>query len=314
MTLESLVAAASRRALAAGALVSIPTRETRIQDGEFTYLVRVVGQLSRKAAASTPTPESPEAPVSSRRNPFLPYDPDLFVADLPPAHVCLLNKFNVVDQHVLVVTREFERQTSPLNEGDFAALASCMLDGTRFSDGLGFYNGGAAAGASQPHKHLQWIPVRPSEFPLTHAIAAAAAAGESQSDRLPFANRIERLTMASAESPEGVGERLAGAYRRLLLATFGLPAKAPASAGPASTDPTSSVAAALGRDFELPPYNLLVARNWMMMVPRRQEHFREISLNALAFVGALLVKDERQLQVLRETGPCAALAAAAPRV
>ena len=288
-TLESRVAHAARRALASGALVSIPTRPTTIRDGEFTYLVRVAGQLARKAAAAAAEQTAIDQRPANSRNPFLPYDPELFVADLPPAHVCLLNKFNVVDHHVLVVTREYERQTRPLNQGDFAALAICMLDGTRFSEGLAFYNGGEAAGASQSHKHLQWVPVKPAEFPLVGAIEAAAAANLPNSADLPFAHRIERLTWEMGATPALVGQRLEAAYRRLLDV-------------PRADD-----------DVDLPAYNLLAARNWMMVVPRRQEHFHDVSLNALAFVGALLVKDERQWQLLREAGPSAALAAVAPR-
>ena len=156
LSLGYLVADASQRALASGALVSIPTRETVIRDGDTDYLVRVVGQLARKSAdtsTSTPTPTpTPGSSPPAARNPFLPYDPELFVVELAPRHVCLLNKFNVVDHHVLLVTKQFERQTSPLNAEDFAALANCMASPDAFANGLGFYNGGPAAGASQPHK------------------------------------------------------------------------------------------------------------------------------------------------------------------
>ena len=41
-------------------------------------------------------------------NPFLPYDPALLVAPISPTHVALLNRFNVVDDHFLIVTRSFE--------------------------------------------------------------------------------------------------------------------------------------------------------------------------------------------------------------
>ena len=41
-------------------------------------------------------------------NPFLPYDPDLVVADISDTHVALLNKFNVIDHHLLIVTRCFK--------------------------------------------------------------------------------------------------------------------------------------------------------------------------------------------------------------
>lgn len=38
----------------------------------------------------------------------------------PPKHVLLLNKFNVVANHMLVVTQDFEHQNDPLNEADMA--------------------------------------------------------------------------------------------------------------------------------------------------------------------------------------------------
>ena len=47
------------------------------------------------------------------RNPFLPYEEDLYVRHLEPNHVLLLNKFNVVENHLLVVTREFESRQTP---------------------------------------------------------------------------------------------------------------------------------------------------------------------------------------------------------
>ena len=55
------------------------------------------------------------------------------------------------------------------------------------------------------------------------------------------------------------------------------------------------------------PYNLLVTRQWMLLVPRQRECFADISLNALAFAGALLVRDRTQLEVVKHHGPIAAL-------
>jgi ATP adenylyltransferase len=44
------------------------------------------------------------------------------------SHTLLLNKFNVVPHHVLVVTRQFESQQDPLNARDLAATqqVGCM--------------------------------------------------------------------------------------------------------------------------------------------------------------------------------------------
>jgi hypothetical protein len=61
-----------------------------------------------------------------RRNPFLPYDSDMWVTHLSPSHTLLLNKFNLVAHHVLVVTRAFESQEDPLNERDLEAALTVM--------------------------------------------------------------------------------------------------------------------------------------------------------------------------------------------
>jgi ATP adenylyltransferase/5',5'''-P-1,P-4-tetraphosphate phosphorylase II len=42
------------------------------------------------------------------------------------------------------------------------------------------------------------------------------------------------------------------------------------------------------------PYNFLLTRRWMLLVPRTRECFEDISLNALAFAGSLFVRDQAQ--------------------
>ena len=122
-----------------------------MEDGGIRFLIRILRHLARK-----PRREAPDAsPAAARPNPFLPYDPAMYVADASPTHVCLLNKFNVVERHLLIVTRAFEDQETPLTQPDFEALWTCLAE----AEGLGFYNSGAVAGASQPHKHLQLVPL-----------------------------------------------------------------------------------------------------------------------------------------------------------
>jgi len=77
------------------------------------------------------------------------------VGDISATHVGLLNKFCVLEDHLLMVTRDYAEQTELLDESDFHAL----LCGLAAVDGLAFYNGGTDAGASQPHKHLQLVPL-----------------------------------------------------------------------------------------------------------------------------------------------------------
>jgi ATP adenylyltransferase len=51
------------------------------------------------------------------------------------------------------------------------------------------------------------------------------------------------------------------------------------------------------------PYNLLATRRWMLVVPRRQERYESISVNALGFAGSLFVRNAAELELMRRAGP-----------
>ena len=116
------VIAQTQYALKSGALQPIDTDYAWIEQGGITFLVRISTSLIRKAEAKRAS-----SAQSAGFNPFLPYDPDLFVANLSQTHLCLLNKYNVTDHHLLIVTRAFEPQETLLELPDFEALWLCML-------------------------------------------------------------------------------------------------------------------------------------------------------------------------------------------
>ena len=62
-----------------------------------------------------------------------------------------------------------------------------------------------------------------------------------------------------------------------------------------------------GRPAVSAPYNLLVTRRWLLLVPRAEEYFEGISINALGFAGTFLVKNNSELEMLRKQGPMTAL-------
>ncbi|MCX7962661.1 MAG: DUF4922 domain-containing protein [Burkholderiales bacterium] len=264
MRLEAEVERALAQALACGAAAPIETLAETVEDAGVRFVVRRVASLARKRA-DPPTP-------------LVPWDARLFVAEVPPAHAMILNKFPVIARHALLVTRRFVPQEALLDEADFAALARCLADW----DALAFYNGGREAGASQPHKHLQFVP-RDLGVPDGPPIAPllARACGEKVPG-LPFAHAFARC--APDASP---GARCA-LYRRLLAAV--------------------GVGESPG-GLQSAPYNLLLTRDWMLAVPRRREKFDGISVNALGFAGSLVVADEAALRRVREAGPMAVLAA-----
>lgn len=63
----------------------------------------------------------------------------------------------VLLQHVLVVTRQFESQADPLNANDLGATMQVLQ--AMPQGGVAFYNCGEHSGRSQPHKHLQVVPL-----------------------------------------------------------------------------------------------------------------------------------------------------------
>jgi len=271
-------------ALASGALQPIATTGAVVEAAGVRFLVRVVANLARKDAERSPKVVSPDF------NPFLPYDPELFVGELTETHRVLLNKFNVVEHHLLIVTRRFEEQLTLLTEADFEAAWFCLDQ----IDGLVFYNAGEAAGASQRHKHLQMIPLPVTSegppLPVAPLFATARFDGEVGTvPALPFRHALARLSPAFAAAPDRAGRTL-DLYRHLLGAV-GLPT-AP------DLQPTCL-------------YNLLLTREWLFVVPRIQEKAAGISVNAVGFAGGLLVRTEEQLTSIREHGPLAILTAVA---
>jgi len=279
-TLRTALTRATLKALASNALTPIYTEQEEIEDSGIRFQVRRVSSLAHKADARV------EGRAAKPVDPFLPYDPLLFVAHVSQTHTVLLNKFPVLEHHLLIVTRAFEHQETLLNAGDFAALAACMVE----FPGLGFYNGGREAGASQEHKHLQLAPLvlgpGQNELPIEPLLRdVRTSAGVGTVRGLPFRHAYAVLTAATWAQPERAGELLAELYRDLCR-TAGIEGR--------ELD---------GERRQCAPYNLLLTRKWMLLVPRSREHYASISVNALGFAGSLLVKDKAQLERVRNTGP-----------
>lgn len=296
--LGAAIAARARDARASGALEPIETDETTLDDGDVRFVVRSVTSLARKRAAGAIPKDG------ARPNPFAPPDAELVVGDLTPTHFGVLNKYPVVAHHLLIVTREFVDQETLLDATDFAALAACL----RQVDGLGFYNGGREAGASQPHRHLQLVPLPLSTQRGSDAWSVpmeavfdqwSSGGGTARLLRLPFRNAFAVLEPSLFDEVDAA-TRLLERYT-VMLAACGLREESANDSGRAANDP----------ERQRGPYNLLVTRRWMLLVPRTQEHFGTISVNALGFAGSLFVRDEVEMDALRAAGPMSALRAVA---
>lgn len=272
----------TQSALQCGALQSIPTDYEFVEQDGIHFLVRILSNLAHKDAARQRQAQHPRTTGSAEFNPFLPYEEDLFVADLSETHLCLLNKFNVVDHHLLIITRAFEDQETLLTWRDFEALGACLAE----IEGLAFYNAGKTAGASQRHKHLQLVPLplvpEGPHLPIEAAIASAQLSDSFGTvPGLPYRHAITWLEPNWFTSPSAAAV-LHERYIRL-LDSIGL-------SGGSDNQPVGA-------------YNLLATRKWMLIIPRSQESFASISVNSLGFAGSLFVRNAAQMKLLKDYGP-----------
>lgn len=268
-----------------GALQPITTECEFVEEGGIRFLVRIVANLARKDQAKEKQ-DRQSATSEEGGNPFLPYDEDLFVAEISDTHVCLLNKFNVINHHLLIVTRAFEDQEALLSLRDFEALWACLAE----FEGLAFYNAGKCAGASQRHKHLQTVPLPLAplgpKVPIEPLLRSPQFQGSiGTAPGLPFMHALARVDPAWIRSPLETAKTTFESYHTLLEA-MGL------HEGGAQSGTRQRGA-----------YNLLITREWMLLVPRSQESFESISVNALGFAGALLARNEREMRIVKQRGP-----------
>ena len=283
-TLLESIRARTSAALASGKLLPIETKEHLVEDDGIAFMVKQATNLLRKEADRSSQSLSPNG---KKTNPFLPYDVDLCVSGVSTTHVALLNKFNVLENHLLVVTRAFEEQESELKPGDFQALCRCMAE----YPSLGFYNSGKVAGASQGHKHLQVVSIplsrsrRCAPVPI-ESLLFARIDGEGHGP--PFRHAVRRWDFPDQGKWEVWAEHAWADYRGMLD-----------ELGMHSTR----------NGLVATPYNLLMTRDWMLIVPRSQECFDGISVNALGFAGSFFVKGGSEIERLTEAGPLSVLRA-----
>ncbi|MDX1486855.1 MAG: hypothetical protein R3268_01545 [Acidiferrobacterales bacterium] len=285
-TLRQAIKHRTRQALAGGVVRPIETKCTFIDDGGVRFIVRFVSNLRHESENKKARQQRPDR----QTNPFLPYEEPLFVTDISDTHIALLNKFNVIRHHLLIVTRRFQDQETLLTLPDLEALWACLAE----FEALGFYNGGTVAGASQRHKHLQMVPL-----PLTsegaavpiEPLIALASAGETINTLpgLPFVHACLRLDPKLSVRPHEAAAVILERYHALLNAV-----------GITATSRNDQL-------WQSAPYNLLITKRWMLLVLRSEEFFESISINALAFAGSLFVQSEEQMQAVDAAGPMTVL-------
>ena len=262
--LHQLALERTHSALSVGALVPLSTCPVEQDSWKPFQVRRLLSQTPKHLRAVAPKP-----------NPFLPWDPHLEVERLGKSHLLLLNKYPVQHGHVLLITQQWKPQSGWLERLDWQALTHVEDD----TAGLWFFNSCAAAGASQPHRHLQLLPrgAGESSCPLAETFLMQL---QRRDQIWPWRymvsrRRATRTSQAAAE--------LEALYRDHCSALgLGNPAHHPVPTG---------------------AYNLLFDENWLVTVLRCREHWAGFSVNALGFAGYLLITDKSDQAWLETCGP-----------
>ena len=288
--------ARSAAALASGALQPVAAEQTEMEDAGMRFIVRWVSSLAVKdaaKAASTTTPPAttpvaiPGGPRDPYFNPFLNPDPELTVGPIGTEHVVILNKFPLCERHLVLARLAFEEQLLPLAHSDFAALAEIM----REAGGIGLYNGGTAAGASQRHKHVQWMPDTEGNASLRLFAAGLPTDlpehGVARHPALSMQHCFVRVRCGEGVAVEVAAGSLLEGFQRAC----------------------DTLQLKPGADGLLPPCNLLIHDGWLLMLPRSEECFEGISISAVCFGGTLYTRQREQIESIRRVGPLQALAA-----
>ncbi|EEH46420.1 uncharacterized protein PADG_02518 [Paracoccidioides brasiliensis Pb18] len=320
---ENLSALVARRFAAAkqsGALIFSPTEVTTILVSNIPFQLRHCPALAGKPV-NNPAHNAEQRTVILKLDPF--HDPpeDLLITQFPlsePSHILVLNKFPVIPDHFIIATKAFKPQTDLLEKEDLLATFQCLKawqkhDGPEGSKRLfAFFNSGEHSGASQPHRHLQFLPVeRMTQAgdeqwkPLIDGNSSSAYGDFNypNSFNLPFA--CYAVNLPGEPSADELHQSYIQLYRMAVRAAQGIAGPQSKNADPKSlkTEGPSVIS-----------YNLSMTTTRMVICPRRSESTwipidskdqnksREVGLirlNGTILAGTLMVKVEAEWNALR---------------
>ncbi|KAG2382384.1 hypothetical protein C9374_005586 [Naegleria lovaniensis] len=264
-------------------------------------------------------PKQEEAPLT--QDPFRPIDTTLEVTSVEPYHTMLLNKFMVIPEHLLIITKEFKPQTEHLTMDDFKSVVTTLKqlhEGNQDADDyICFYNRGLYSGASQPHKHIQLIPRRerneatlewtPIEnFPLPRQFDIHVSKYPStvtDFKDFSFLHQIRSIKHCFEFSDDAaIVKALFEVYVSMLKELDMYEDRVVKD----SEERVLKIQCNAGEIYEIslcpkryPSYNLLFSKKWMVLVPRRNENYMGISCNSLAFLHGFFAKTDAHWEHLK---------------
>ncbi|PCD38321.1 hypothetical protein AU210_006797 [Fusarium oxysporum f. sp. radicis-cucumerinum] len=307
--LPELVKSTFTKARSEGDLHYFPTQVAILNVDSIPFQLRFSPSLANK-------PKPPPKDLNKPQKPFDPFEnplPALKVTDLGPSHYLVLNKFAVVPEHFILATTEFKPQTDVLEESDLEATLACIeayeaarrteaeqghRDGTLGGgDGLfAFFNCGDHSGASQPHRHIQLLPIARMKDGFEADTPWTVLADQLKTKIAPFATFAEDIKLGMS------GADLHSTYLRLYR-------KACRAVAVYTKDPLHTEEAPAEGPTRI-SYNLAMTKDTLVVCPRLAEGVKlqsqdgdvlgTVSLNGTLLAGTALVKNELEWEALKK--------------
>lgn len=226
-------------------------------------------------------------------NPFAKPEPELTILDtfgVDEEFRVVFNKFPVVPYHFMVVSKEFKLQDTPLSPTELAATFSLLKHlkkSNKAKNWFAFYNCGPQSGASQPHKHIQFMTLPDNYVPHAELVAnksqpfiPSAKEEPLQDASVPYAHFIGRLPDDLSSLSD---DDLTMYFVSLLQRTL-------------------TVLRDSGQKHI--SYNVVITTKYLMLVPRSSAKYEDLlGINSCGVVGLFLCKNEELLNKVKNVGP-----------
>ncbi|KAF2232945.1 bis-tetraphosphatase [Viridothelium virens] len=317
--LNGLVKAKYKAARAAQSLIFSSTELAIIEtEASVPFQLRYCPALAKKPQKDASTEDVKDK--SKKPDPFDNPDEALLIAQLPeenPSHLLVLNKYPVIPEHFILATKQNKQQTALLERDDLEAMHACLKGWEEASSNsepkrlFAFFNSGDHSGASQPHRHVQFLPVEEMagdcetgrwKMLIDIIEDQAPSQGMGYSDLishpdLPFLHYGQRITPDIDAT--GLFELYTRLYRAAESAVRLYIEKNP---GTLRLHPTEGESNPIS-------YNLGLTTSFMAICPRRKEgetllrsdgsEIGSVALNGTLLAGTLMVKNEEEWELLK---------------
>ncbi|KAG9233998.1 hypothetical protein BJ875DRAFT_28226 [Amylocarpus encephaloides] len=294
MALPSFVRRQFKAAQSAGDLTFYSTQVAVLSCYGLPFQIRFSPALANK-------PKSNKSGAKKSVDPFETPQRGLFISNVGTSHYLVLNKFPIIPNHFILATTEFKEQTDLLEEEDIGAAYECLKAYRESGEELfGFFNSGDHSGASQPHRHIQFLPVE-----SMHSGIEVGLTWNVLADKLTSTKDLPFQYFVSAIPQDATPSHLHSLYVVMHEAACRI------SQEPRSASATAPIVLSETRRVSESPinYNLGLTDRVMVLFPRVSEGIGieteegkvvgPISINGTILGGTLLVKSNDEWETLR---------------